>query len=82
MPRKEREMNQEKWEAPCCPSGELEGIFKIAESFRAAEHAPAVRVDHFLLALVLLRSPSLAEDVLGVFERVSDKWRDELQRLY
>lgn len=68
----------ESWESPRCPSGELQEIFNIAESFRSVEHAPAIRVDHFLLALVLSQSPSIAEDVLKVFQNVKDKWRKSL----
>jgi len=62
------------WERPNCPSGELERIFKTAEEFRAAEQAPAVRVDHFLLALALEGYPPRADDVLKVFRRVRNRW--------
>ena len=66
------------WEHPNCPSGELERIFKTAEEFRSAEQAPAVRVDHFLLALVLEGYPPRANDVLKVYKRVRSRWLKEI----
>jgi len=66
------------WESPNCPSEELADVFRLAESFRAIEHAPAVRVDHFLLALVLNQYEPVAERVLKVFEKVKDDWRASL----
>ncbi len=64
----------EKWESPNCPSGQLEQCFKLAEKFRASEHAPSVRLDHFLLAVILILYAPTAEDVLKVFERVKKEW--------
>jgi hypothetical protein len=75
---KQRQQKQEKWEYPNCPSGELADVFKLAESFRAIEHAPAVRVDHFLLALVLNQYEPIADDVVKVFEKVRSDWRSSL----
>ena len=65
---------QKSYESPRVPSGQLQEIFDLAESFRAAEHAPSVRLDHFLLAAVLTGYPSTAEKVLTVFARVRDDW--------
>ena len=69
----------EKWERPNCPSGKLEECFKWAEKFRASEHAPSVRLDHFLLAVILVLYAPVAEDVLKVFKRVAKEWQDDLR---
>ena len=71
---KESTAQQKSYESPRVPSGQLQEIFDLAESFRAAEHAPSVRLDHFLLALVLTQYPPVAENVLTVFARVKDDW--------
>jgi len=68
--------NMETWENPNIPSGQLEEAFILAEKFRAIEHAPAVRLDHFLLAVILEIHPPVAEDILKVFENVKDIWRE------
>lgn len=69
---------QEPWECPGCPSAQLAQVFKVAESFRKAEHAPSIRVDHFLLALVLDQSAATAEKVLKVFRKVKRDWQKSL----
>jgi hypothetical protein len=66
------------WEHPYCPSGELQEVFELAEKFRAIQQDPAVRVDIFLLALILMIYPPLAEDVVELFAEVKDKWRASL----
>jgi len=71
---KEAATEQKSYESPRVPSGQLQEIFDLAESFRAAEHAPAVRLDHFLLATVLTQYPPAAENVLTVFAKVRDDW--------
>ena len=66
------------WENPLAPSGQLHGMFELAEKFRAVQQAPAVRMDHFLLAVILKTYPPYAEDVLKLFEEVRDEWLKEL----
>jgi len=69
----------ERRENPYCPSGQLQAAFQLAEKFRAAEKAPAVRLDHFLLATILEFYPPVAEDILKVFKEVADDWRQSLK---
>lgn len=71
--------NKETWERAFCPSGELEEIFKLAERFRASEHAPAVRLDHFLLAFILVQMPWQAGNILKVCKHSEAIWRMELK---
>jgi len=73
--RKEGNSGLEKWESPNYPSGQLENAFILAEKFRALEKAPSIRVDHFLLAVLLDIYPVIARDVLKVFENVKDNWQ-------
>lgn len=67
------------WESPFVPSGELEQIFTTAEEFRAAEEAPAVRLDHFLFALLFRHSAYKADALLKIFNEVSDEFHKQVE---
>ena len=73
-----RDKHRERKEASHCLSMELAKILEIAEAFRAIEQAPAVRVDHFLLALIIEGFPPNAEKVLEVFEKIKNKWHKDV----
>ena len=58
---------------PLC--GELERALEFADKLATAEDAPAIRLDHFLFALIPAHR---MEDILGVYDIAVKVWRTEL----
>ena len=58
---------------PLC--GELERALNEADLLATAEDAPAIRLDHFLFALI---PAGALEDILEVYKSVVAAWRAEV----
>ena len=58
-------------------SAELVRIVETAQMLAVAEDAPAVRIDHFLLGLILRHEAYRAEGMLKVLNQVHIEWESE-----
>jgi len=58
-------------------SGELSEALTTAQAIAAAEQAPAVRLEHFLLASLFHTYPPHADRILKVAASVRDIWLRE-----
>jgi hypothetical protein len=70
----------ESWESPNCPTGELEAIFKTAEQVRAVEHAPAVSLTHFIVAMFLNTQPYRAKEIIALLQKIQTEWEVNIGR--
>ena len=70
---------KEKWERPNCPTGELQKILGTAEKVRAIEHAPAISVTHFFVAMILISEPYRAKRILELLKKIKKDWEKDLE---
>ena len=57
----------------------MEGVLALARKLADVQDAPAITVEHFLLALALDLFPPYAEGVLQIYEEVRDQWQEEVR---
>lgn len=63
-------------------AGSLEFALRRADEFASAEKAPAIRLDHFLLATLFESYAPHADDMLKVAAKVRDEWKEDMKREY
>lgn len=60
-------------------SAELAEALDTAQAIAAAENAPAVRFEHFLLAALFLTYPPHIDRILRIAAGIRDAWQREAQ---